>query len=367
MMRIRYAILITITLLAFCFRLNAQDKIFIKNIEYDVPIFNESASMGPFQGSEWWKNNLETSARVYLEKSMIRKAMNGDINVYDAYGKLLSKADVKKTMTQSIDTITFIRAEPPYDVIDSIIPIEISADEIIFLRFRETWSYDLKSLSIQKTIKEYAPICKVNSNNDDLSYDETNVKYIPLFWIKCNTAENDGNKFNVLTYLIESNCKIDNRLPNYPGFYNLTAISTDSFSRKAFISELCDSAQKGDIAIYRPLEVTEYLLYNRDVLEKLNKKQKDSLFRTNSMIRPPSDEPPYDNYDSVVYENFDPNTIALLRFQEKWLINPSTLEIKKEVISIIPAQILYIEESNIAGIKPLFAVFFSKVSRLFPE
>lgn len=113
MNRILIIISIFLTLLTFSERLNAQEKVLVKSIEYDVPIYNESTNFGSFQGPEWWKNNLETSARLFLENSIIKKAKNGSIRVYNDEGKLMSHPDIEKKLISSIDTITLIRPEPP--------------------------------------------------------------------------------------------------------------------------------------------------------------------------------------------------------------------------------------------------------------
>ncbi|MFH0865931.1 MAG: hypothetical protein V1904_07035, partial [Bacteroidota bacterium] len=63
----------------------------------------------------------------------------------------------------------------------------------------------------------------------------------------------------------------------------------------------------------------------------------------------------------------DPNSLGLFRFQEEWLIDPTTLEMKKEVISFTPAQIVYDDNLELKGFKLLFTVFYSKLSRFSPE
>lgn len=367
MNRILYTITIILTLLAFSGRLNAQENVLVKSIIYDVPIYNESTNYGPFQGHEWWKNNMETSARLFLENSIIKKVKNSSIRVYTDEGKLMSHPDIEKILTSSIDTITLIRPEPPYDEFDSIIPIEIKPYEIKFLRFRETWSYDPKTFMVTKTISEYAPVIKVNYNDPDSSYDEANVKYLPLFWIKCNAQNSDKKNYITLTPLIESNCKMAQSGINFIGMNNQVDVSDDSISRKTFLTELCNSAQNSITKIYSPQEVVDYLLYDADVLEPLEKKEWGSTFSHNDTLTYTRTEPPYDDYDSIIHYNLDPNSLGLFRFQEKWLIDPTTLEMKKEVISFTPVQIVYDDNLELKGFKLLFTVFYSKLSRFSPE
>ncbi|MFH0866680.1 MAG: hypothetical protein V1904_10815 [Bacteroidota bacterium] len=336
MNRILYTISIILTLLAFSERLNAQGKVLVKSIEYDVSIFNEAACLGPYEGPEWWKNNLEISARWYLENSIIKKAKNGSISVYSDEGKVLNNIEVQRILALSFDTITMTRAEPPFDEFDIVIPIPLSPDEIKFLRFRETWSYDLKTFMVTKTISEYAPVIKMNYNDPDSSYNEANVKYLPLFWIKCNAQKSDNKNYITLTHLIESNCKMAKSGLNFFGMYNQVSISDDTVSRKTFFNELCNSAQSGITKIYSPQEVTDYLLYDSDVLEPMEKDEWGSTFSRNDTLTYTRTEPPYDEYDSIIHYKLDPNSLGLFRFQEEWLIDPTTLEMKKEVISFTP-------------------------------
>lgn len=366
MKRNLYALTVTLALLTFTPGINAQN-VLIKSIEYDVPIYNEASCLGPIQGPVWWKNNLEPSSRWYIENSLIGKAKKGSISVYTNEGKLMRTDEIWKSLWLSIDTIALTRAEPPHDTYDTIIPFELTPDEIQFIRFRETWSYDSKSFSIKKAISEYAPVYKLNLNNPDSSYDPENVKYVPLFWIKCNPKNSSTKNFITLSGFVESNCKIVNRYINYHEMYNLISVSDDSLGRETYLKDLFRSAQGGSMNIYKPYDVIDYLLYYKDKLEPASANECADLFdHTDTMMfqRP---DPPYDEYDSVVRQTLDPKTCGLFRFQEKWLINPSTMEIKKEVISFTPAQIVFDENYELKGFKPLFTIFFSKLNRFFSE
>ena len=154
---------------------------------------------------------------------------------------------------------------------------------------------------------------------------------------------------------------------NYPEMYNLISVSDDSLCRKNFMSDLFDAARNGSTKIYRPYDVSDYLLYYNNKLQPADKKECSEIFDHNDTLMFTRPNPPYDQYDSVVHYSLDPGTCGLFRFQEKWFINPATLEIKKEVISFTPAQIVMDENYELKGFRPLFTVFFSKLTRSFPE
>lgn len=149
--------------------LNSNSGIFIKNVIYDVPLYNKS-------DCESFGNNIEFSERMNFLLYLLKNVYSEKIPAYDIKSFVkISKREIENILTES-DTIHGDPVKPPYDNTDSIITRVVSIYNITKLRFIEEWHFDSASLSFEKKVLGFAPI--YDEYDDNGSYVER-----PLFWI----------------------------------------------------------------------------------------------------------------------------------------------------------------------------------------
>ncbi len=327
-----YKVFIFFVFISFFFTLiflspgvKAQDKTLIKSIEYDVPIFNELSydfTTG-ISKCDWWDRNIENSRLFPFQQSLITKALDGIIKVFDDKGNLLNSKEICHILSQP-DTIHYLRTSPPFDEYDTILNRSIFPGDIKYLRFREQWTYDSITFKINKQITGYSPL--------KVEYDPLNNKagkIKSLFWIKCNTDSNVDYQplAELIRYMVPlfTNVKLVDSL-------QLINISDDTLTRFQFLNSFINSVEKGQLNIYDNYEIESFYNYYTDKITVLSKeKSQAKIVKTDTynIVRP---DPPYDEYDSVIINRLNINNIGGFEFYEKWLINAKTLEIKKEVL-----------------------------------
>ncbi|MFH0865930.1 MAG: hypothetical protein V1904_07030 [Bacteroidota bacterium] len=361
--------LIFIILMFFCFQKNqqAQNAVLIKNIEYDVPIINKELCQGSeLSETDWWKRNIETSKRWYFQQALLNKALNGQIKVYDENEKELNIAAVTKLVSFS-DTVRLARSKPPYGFYDTVYTKYISPSEIHSIRFRETWYYDTITYKITKEITQYSPLITLDKAIKVQNKTKYVTQDIPLFWIKTNPNE-DKKDYITLTGYILYNCPIYYNMPvAMPQFGNLVNISTDTMSRKIYTWDLMFAAISNNIKAYLSTDINDYYVYVIDSMAAFSKLEILELAAKCDTIRMERATPPHEFADSVICTVKDIDGLTMLRFHEKWLLNPNTMELQKEVIALSPCEEVKSVDGSFKGIRPLFTVFFENAVRCFKE
>ena len=71
-------------------------------------------------------------------------------------------------------------------------------------------------------------------------------------------------------------------------------------------------------------------------------------------------EPPYETYDTVVDASIHAEDVSKIRFMEKWSINTTTMQMKKEVIGVALLYSSYSEDGFFRGYVHMFWLFFDK-------
>lgn len=349
---------IIILLPAFYTQLRAQDKILIKNIEYDVPICNQySYNITGIEEvySDWWDRNIEPSKRIPFLKSILNKAESGAVKVYDDKDKLLTTNDIYKILYLP-DTVSYQNVLPPFDIMDTVILSRIYYDDIQYLRFQEQWFYDVKTFKIEKQIIKYSPVW-VEFDQENKKSEKTKA----LFWIKCNNS--NSSTFKPLTELIRYNLSWNKNI-NTGSFIKPKSISNDSVGRKQYIDSLNSAIENGKINIYECSEMEDYYNYDTDKLLPLSKSDAHYRYYEIDTLTFTHTEPPYDEYDSVIVWKLDVSTMGSM-FVEKWLIDDVTLEMRKEVQGIDYYIWDYYFDGELKGIKPIFYLSFGTPKRLF--
>ncbi|MBP6977685.1 MAG: hypothetical protein PHD61_00510 [Bacteroidales bacterium] len=148
-----------------------KDRILVTDrIQYDVDIKT------PDPDYDWWVQNIEGSKREVFIRKVMDAAYQGKVRTYSYFNEPLSPQQVREIGFRS-DTLTFQRAEPPYNFYDTIVEERIHLQDITRFRFLEEWYMDPKTLVISKRVIGVAPIIRNYDQNGELR------GYMPLFWI----------------------------------------------------------------------------------------------------------------------------------------------------------------------------------------
>lgn len=149
----------------------------IATIRYNQNI----SSQGP--PNLWFRENLEYSARQRFLYPLLKKALNGELNVYaqpDAATQQMTKEDVGKNLT-TIDTVYVDNPEPPYELRKEVREFMPEYTDISAIEFVEELNYaEDGSLSIN--VLWYAPVVTESDPITGLPKKGTEKT---LFWVKC--------------------------------------------------------------------------------------------------------------------------------------------------------------------------------------
>jgi len=144
--------------------------ILTERIQYDVFI------KSPDPDLDWWVQNIEGSKREIFIKTILDNALSGKVKVYDYTNQPLTPADLKSQLYRS-DTFSMQRATPPYKYFDTVATHSIDMKDIVKIRFLEEWTWNEKTLFIQKKVAGIAPVAAAYLENGELK------GYKPLFWV----------------------------------------------------------------------------------------------------------------------------------------------------------------------------------------
>jgi len=114
---------------------------------------------------------------------------------------------------------------------------------------------------------------------------------------------------------------------------------------KSFIMTILDAIKAGELTAYDISNTDELLIpitYN-----EIAGRQTDTIYTT--MRRP---YPPYDEYDTVIYTEFDPTKIMRLRIKEDWYFDKSRSQMLVRIIAMCP--VIIKERDGEEGTEPLF-------------
>jgi len=163
-----FGILHLLLLVAACERSDGNRQVVAEKIQYDVPVVSEDPRL------DWWINNIEGSKREPFLKRIMEAAEKGEIRAYDYFGEPLTPEEV---VAQGSDTIylTLTRSYEPYEEYDTILVRSVSYRDISKIRFLEEWSWDPKTLQIEKKVVGLGPV--LMREMEGLLYNQL------LFWV----------------------------------------------------------------------------------------------------------------------------------------------------------------------------------------
>jgi gliding motility associated protien GldN len=123
-------------------------------------------------------------------------------------------------------------------------------------------------------------------------------------------------------------------------------------SWKSFIQIILDALKEGVITAYDISATDEFLVpltYNEVI-----SRQSDSIHRV--LQRP---YPPYDQYDTIIYSEFDPTRVMQLRIKEDWYFDKHRSQMMVRIIGLCPVMIKDRDGEEIP--EPLFWIYFPEV------
>jgi len=146
-----------------------QKEVVTQKIQYDVNI------KSPDPDYDWWIQNLPGPQREKLVDMIIDGALSGKFQAYDYFNNPITAFDVSKILSDT-SILTLMAKEPPYEYFDTTIVYAIQREDILKIRFLESWSTDPENLLFVKKVLGVAPIAK---RVDPMGIE----RWQPLFWV----------------------------------------------------------------------------------------------------------------------------------------------------------------------------------------
>ena len=355
--KLPFLLVTMIFLFTGCLPCRAQDRTFVKEVVYDVPIFNALAYTvnDGFVYGDGWEGNIESMARIPFQHMMVTKALTGAIKVYDEKGNVLSIDQVRVVLSAN-DTVHCQRLTPPFDEYDTIYEVGINPEEILWIRCKEQWTYDPLHLEIKKRIIAYAPlICRYDRQGKPMGDLQA------LFWIRCGS---DLKKTVILTPLMVYRLPIDKNLRE-PGITKGMQISGDSLTAREYFTTLCNAIESGKQRIYESAKVYHYFRWTLDSIDFMPVKMASEKIYHIDTIKLTHPYPPYDDYDTLVPVRYTADGIVGMQFFERWILDPETMQLNKEVLGVDILEGLYDFEGVLEGSRSYFYVAFKNPERNF--
>ena len=116
-----------------------------------------------------------------------------------------------------------------------------------------------------------------------------------------------------------------------------------------FITVIMDALKEGSITAY-DISVTDEFLVPLNFQEIISR-QIDTVHRT--FQRP---YPPYEEYDTVIYSEFDPSKVTRIRIKEDWYFDKKRSQMLVRILGVCPVMIK--ERNDEEYSEPLFWIYF---------
>ncbi len=116
-----------------------------------------------------------------------------------------------------------------------------------------------------------------------------------------------------------------------------------------FITVIMDALKEGSITAYDVSNTDEFLVPLN--YQEIISRQIDTVHRT--FNRP---YPPYEEYDTVIYTEFDPARVTRIRIKEDWYFDKKKSQMLVKILGICPVMIK--ERNDEEYSEPLFWVYF---------
>ncbi len=127
---------------------------------------------------------------------------------------------------------------------------------------------------------------------------------------------------------------------------------------KSFVTVVLDAIKEGEITAYDVLPTDELLVPIS--YDEIIKRQTQEIHKT--MRR---SYPPYDEYDTVIYTNFDPTKIMRLRIKEDWYFDKQRSQMLVRISALCPVMIK--ERNGEEVTEPLFWISYPESRKVLAK
>lgn len=125
-----------------------------------------------------------------------------------------------------------------------------------------------------------------------------------------------------------------------------------------FITVIMGALKEGSITAYDISGTDEFLLPL--TYQEIVTRQIDTAHKT--LTRP---YPPYDQYDTVIYSEFDPTKVLRIRVKEDWYFDKKRSQMMVRILGICPVMIK--ERNNEEFPEPLFWIYFPEARPILAQ
>jgi gliding motility associated protien GldN len=125
-----------------------------------------------------------------------------------------------------------------------------------------------------------------------------------------------------------------------------------------FITVIMDALKEGSITAYDISNTDEFLVPLN--YQEIMSRQVDTFHRV--LTRP---YPPYDQYDTVIYSEFDPTKVTRIRIKEDWYFDKKRSQMLVRILGICPVMI---KERNDEEVRePLFWIYYPEARPMLAQ
>jgi gliding motility associated protien GldN len=125
-----------------------------------------------------------------------------------------------------------------------------------------------------------------------------------------------------------------------------------------FITVVMDALKEGSVTAYDISSTDEFLVPL--TYQEIITRQIDTMHRV--LTRP---YPPYDEYDTVIYTEFDPTKVMRLRIKEDWYFDKERSQMLVRILGLCPVMIKERDDEEFS--EPLFWIYFPEARPMFAQ
>jgi gliding motility associated protien GldN len=140
---------------------------------------------------------------------------------------------------------------------------------------------------------------------------------------------------------------------NHPMYYP----TQPTVGRVNLMTVIFNGLKEGQIKAYTSDDFSVELTYD-GIMNSLERRDSTIAFR---------DYPPYEQYDTVIVQPFDPTTVMMFRLQEDWFVDKQRSVMDVRIRGLCPLRASLDADGNVRGFVPLFWIYFPHVRELFAK
>lgn len=160
---------------------------------------------------------------------------------------------------------------------------------------------------------------------------------LAMVFTQCEEKKSDNR--TIITKKIQYDVPIVNKEPDYDWWIK----NIEGSDRESLLNNIFDRVLAGDVQAYdyfnKPLSI--------DAVKRI---LADTVYLT--LMRPVE---PFNEYDTMIIHNIEPNQVSLLRFLEEWKYDENNLKIDKKIFAISPVIEMIVNDKKVT--RPLFWIY----------